>query len=80
MSDSTKWVLDTSQLAAAIATVARHREIFLRDVAAETGLSPSTVSRIGQGQKPDADALVSLLFWLKADAAQFTRRRTEEVS
>jgi transcriptional regulator with XRE-family HTH domain len=78
MSDTSRWVLDTGQLAAAVLTVARHREISLRDVAKETGLTPSTVTRIGQGQKPDADALVSLLFWLKADAAQFTRRRTEE--
>lgn len=77
MSDSTNWVLDTSQLAAAIATVARHREISMRDVARETGLSPSTLTRLSKGQQPDADALVSLLFWLKADAAQFTRRRTE---
>ncbi len=43
----------------------------MRDVSAETGLSPSTLTRLGQGQKPDADGLVTLLAWLKAEAAEF---------
>jgi transcriptional regulator with XRE-family HTH domain len=36
----------------------------MRQVAGETGLSPSTLTRLANGQKPDADGLVSLLAWL----------------
>lgn len=71
MSDQTKRVLDVQALAAAITTVARHRGISMRTVAAETGLSPSTITRLSQGRKPDADALVTLLAWLKAEASAF---------
>jgi transcriptional regulator with XRE-family HTH domain len=71
MSDLSSHVLDVQALAAAITTVARHRGISLRTVAAETGLSASTITRLTQGQKPDADALVSLLAWLKADVSAF---------
>ena len=52
----------------------------MRDVAAETGLSPSTLTRIAQGQKPDADALVTLLAWLNADAAAFAVPRATETT
>lgn len=72
MSDTSKQVLDTRALAAAIDAVAAHRGISMRKVAAETGLSASTIARLAQGQKPDADGLVTLLSWLNAKAAAFT--------
>ena len=71
MSDTTCWILDVTALAAAVTSVARHRKISMRDVAAETGLSPSTLTRLTQGQKPDADGLVTLLAWLNAEASAF---------
>jgi transcriptional regulator with XRE-family HTH domain len=71
MSDTTNLVLDVPALAAAVTSVARHRKISMRDVAAETGLSPSTLTRLTQGQKPDADGLVTLLAWLNAEASAF---------
>lgn len=71
MSDASRQVLDITALAAAIETVTRHRKISMRDVAAETGLSPSTLTRLTQGQKPDADGLVTLLAWLNAEASVF---------
>ena len=80
MSDTTKQVLDLAALAAAVTAVTRHRKISMRDVAAETGLSPSTLTRIAQGQKPDADALVTLLAWLNADAAAFAVPRVTETT
>jgi transcriptional regulator with XRE-family HTH domain len=78
MSAATRYELDVATLSAAITTVSRHRKISLRDVAAETGLSPSTLTRLAQGQKPDADALLTLLVWLNADADRFTRDRVVE--
>ncbi len=77
MSDATRKALDVNALATAVTTVARHRGISMRDVAAETGLSPSTLTRLGQGQKPDADGLVTLLAWLNAEAADFAVPREQ---
>ena len=76
MSDASRQVLDVGALASAIEVVARHRKISMRNVAAETGLSSSTLTRLTRGQKPDADALVTLLAWLNADAAAFAVPRT----
>jgi transcriptional regulator with XRE-family HTH domain len=64
MSSSSNAVLDVRKLAAAVQLVASHRRISMREVAEETGLSSSTLTRISQGQKPDADALLTLLMWL----------------
>jgi len=44
--------------------VRRARQLSWRDIAEETGLSPSTLTRLGAGTHPDADGLVSLLAWL----------------
>lgn len=77
MSDTTRHVLDTAALFAAVAAVMRHTKMTLRDVASETGLSPSTLSRMSQGQKPDADGLVTLLMWLNADASFYAQLRPE---
>jgi transcriptional regulator with XRE-family HTH domain len=77
MADASLWVLDTDALALAIDLISRHRGISLRTVAAETGLSPSTLTRIKAGQKPDADGLLTLLAWLGYPAT-FGRRREPE--
>ena len=64
MAESTRHVLDVLTLAISVQAVARHRGMSMRQVARETGLSPSTLVRLANGQKPDADGLVSLLAWL----------------
>jgi transcriptional regulator with XRE-family HTH domain len=48
---------------------ARRSELGLmwRDLARIVDVSPSTFSRIADGNRPDADALVSLLVWLDLD-------------
>lgn len=55
MAESSRYVLDLAALHAAVTAVVRHRQITMREVAAETGMSPSTLTRIGQGHAPDAD-------------------------
>lgn len=74
MTDTSRHVLDTAALHHAIAAVALHRGISARTVSTETGLSPSTLTRLKNGQKPDADGLVSLLAWL-GYSIPFTRNR-----
>ena len=76
MADSTRYVLDTTALMLAVTTIARHRRLSMRAVAAETGLSGSTLTRLSRGQKPDADALITLLAWLGEDViTPFARAR-----
>lgn len=74
MADTSRHVLDASALHHAVAAVALHRRIGLRTVASETGISPSTLTRLKNGQKPDADGLMSLLAWL-GYSVPFTRTR-----
>lgn len=69
MSERSRWRLDTSALYTSLDVVRRAKGISWRDIATETGLSASTLTRLGQGTHPDADGLVSLLAWLgHADA------------
>jgi transcriptional regulator with XRE-family HTH domain len=68
-----RWELDIAKLALAVETVLTHRGLSSRKGAAEIGLSPSTLTRIKHGQKPDADGLIALLAWLKAEARDFTK-------
>jgi hypothetical protein len=42
-----------------------------RDVAEETGVAASTLSRIGQGAKPDVNGLSALLKWSNLKAETF---------
>ncbi len=78
MADSSAYVLDCAALAIAVDTVRRHRGISMRTVAEETGLSPSTLTRICQGQKPDADGLLTLLAWLGYPATYGRKRDVKE--
>lgn len=42
-----------------------------KDVAQEAGINASTLSRIGQGSKPDVDGLAALLKWSGLKAEMF---------
>lgn len=56
--------LDVEALYTALDRQRRKARLRWRDVAKEAGVSPSTFTRIGQGNRPDADGLVRLLLWL----------------
>lgn len=57
-------VFDVEALYLALDKARRGAGIRWRDIAREAGVSPSTLTRIGQGKRPDADGLVRLLLWL----------------
>src|ERR1700722_9932536 len=42
-----------------------------KDVAAETGVSASTLTRMSQGKRPDVDGLAALLKWSGLQAEMF---------
>lgn len=45
-----------------------------KDVAERAGVSPSTLTRMSQGKRPDVDGLALLLAWSGLDAGQFVPR------
>lgn len=47
-----------------------------KDVGAETGVNPSTLTRMAQGKCPDARGLAALLAWSGLGANEFMRGRT----
>lgn len=64
--------LDTTALHLAIYARMHTEKLSAREVAEQTGLSASTLTRIKQGQRPDADGLVTLLVWLERGIEDFT--------
>lgn len=69
MSTTTTHQVDIAALHGALDTVRRFRGISWRQIANETGMSPSTLTRLGKGESIDADGFVTLLAWLGHGAA-----------
>jgi transcriptional regulator with XRE-family HTH domain len=70
--------LDVDRLVLALDAARSQRGLSWRTVAGEVGLSPSTLSRLRKGRRPDADALVAILDWLNMSAASFTLHTVEK--
>src|SRR5215510_2274929 len=55
-----------------------------KDVAEETGVNASTLSRIGQGAKPDVNGLAALLTWSNLKAESFiigaSKKKSEPIA
>ncbi|HYE66330.1 MAG TPA: helix-turn-helix domain-containing protein [Pyrinomonadaceae bacterium] len=65
MAQSARSLVNTSELGRAIRRKREEQGLSLRDVADETGVSASTLSRIENGTgKPDADNIARLTAWL----------------
>ncbi len=65
MADNAKSLVNTVELGRAIRRKREEAGLSLRDVADETGVSASTLSRIENGTgKPDADNIARLTNWL----------------
>jgi len=47
------------------------RRLTWRELAKSLKLSPSTFTRLGQGNRPDADAFLTLITWLGVPAEKF---------
>ena len=58
------------------------RSVRWRQVAQEAGVSPSTLTRMGQGRRPDVDSLAALCAWsgLQADAFVRTAEKHREAA
>lgn len=64
---------DSEAFYAALNAARLSRQKTWKDVAEEAGVNASTLSRIGQGAKPDVNGLASLLTWANLKAEVFIR-------
>lgn len=66
--------LDVPAFYAALNAQREERGLSWRQVAAEAGVGPSTLSRLAQGKRPDVDSFGALIHWLGLPAENFMRR------
>lgn len=63
--------INVSALYAALDGARKSKNLSWRQMAAEVGCSPSTMTRLANGYRPDADAFMSLTQWLRMPAERF---------
>jgi transcriptional regulator with XRE-family HTH domain len=79
MADQSKSLVNTVELGRAIRRKREELRLSLRDVADETGVSASTLSRIENGTgKPDADNIARLTAWLDMPVERVMSARKAE--
>lgn len=64
---------DSDGFYAALDSVRRARELNWKQVAAQSGVSASTLTRMAQGKRPDVDGLAALVAWSGLDADDYVR-------
>ena len=69
---------DVAALHAAMDSERRSRRLTWKDVAAQSGISASTLTRLSQGRQPDVNSLAALTAWLGMSADHFMRAETTE--
>ena len=69
---------DVSALHAALDSERRSRRLVWKDVATESGISASTLTRLSQGRQPDVNSLAALVSWLGMSADHFMGSRSSE--
>jgi transcriptional regulator with XRE-family HTH domain len=69
---------DSEAFYAALNAARLGRQMTWKEVAEEAGVNASTLSRIGQGAKPDVNGLAALLTWSKLKAEMFIPRADQQ--
>lgn len=69
---TTKTELNVSALYMALDDKRKEDDATWKKVAADAGVHASTLTRMAQGKRPDADGLAALLRWLDLDIKHFT--------
>ena len=62
---------DVAALHAALDSERRSRRLAWKNVAAQSGVSASTLTRLSQGRQPDVNSLAALTAWLGMSADRF---------
>lgn len=63
--------MDARRLYEALDAQRKARGLSWRQLADESGVSPSLLSRMGNGHRPDLDGFIALVQWLGAPAEDF---------
>ncbi|AYC39771.1 helix-turn-helix domain-containing protein [Streptomyces griseorubiginosus] len=63
--------VNVSALYAALDAARTKKELSWRQLAADVGVSPSTMTRMANGNRPDVDAFLALVQWLGISAETF---------
>jgi transcriptional regulator with XRE-family HTH domain len=69
-----KTTINTALLYSALDAARQQRQLSWRALAGEIGVSPSLLSRLGNGLKPDTDGFATIVAWLRLPAEQFFER------
>lgn len=69
-----KTTINTAALYSALDAARQERQLSWRALAGEVGVSPSLLSRLGNGLKPDTDGFATIIAWLRLPAEQFFER------
>jgi len=70
--------LDVAALYAALDQQRRTKSLSWRQLAQKAGVSPSTLTRMSQGKRPDVDSFAALIRWLGISADRFVRGASRE--
>ncbi len=65
---------DAEAFYAALDAERQHEELTWKEVAAEAGISASTLTRMKQGKRPDVDSMAALASWARLDVDTFIDR------
>lgn len=68
---------DSAAFYSALDAERRGRSLTWKQVAAGSGVSASTLTRMAQGKRPDVDGLAALAAWSGLDADDFVRSEEE---
>jgi transcriptional regulator with XRE-family HTH domain len=69
---------DEAGFFAALDSVRIARSLTWKRVAAEASISPSTLTRLAQGKRPDVDSLAALVDWAGLNADDFVVRTRDK--
>jgi transcriptional regulator with XRE-family HTH domain len=69
---------DTVGFYAALDAQRAAKRLTWKDVAAQTGVSASTLTRMSQGRRPDVDGLACLLAWSGLDVTDFLKKKPNQ--
>lgn len=72
-----KTTINTAALYSALDAARQERQLSWRALAGEIGVSPSLLSRLGNGLKPDTDGFATIIAWLRLPAEDFFEREGE---
>ena len=76
--DDARARFDAAGFAAALDATRATRGLSWRQVAAEAKVSPSTLTRLGAGHRPDMDGFAALADWLGTGTDRFIQRTQPE--